>query len=134
MGSSLDLFPTIAKLASLEVPADRKYDGYDLTPVLKGGASSPRREMYFYHGTRLFAVRKDAYKLYFFENNPAGYPERMKKLDTLQLFDLHHDPSEKYDIADEHPDEIREIQAMVQQHRLTLDSVSSQLESRIGVH
>ncbi len=132
MGSSLDLLPTIAELAGLKVPADRKYDGYDLTPVLKGGARSPRREMFFYHGTRLFAARKDAYKLYFFENNPAGYPGRMKKLDTLPLFDLHHDPSEKYDIADEHPDVITEIQAMVQQHRLTLDSVSSQLESRIG--
>src|SRR5690606_27061729 len=101
-------------------------------PVLKSGANSPRKEMFFYHCTRLFAARKDAYKLYFFENNPAGYPGRMKKLDTLQLFDLRHDPSEKYDIAAEHPDVVREIQAMVQQHRLTLDSVSSQLESRIA--
>jgi hypothetical protein len=56
----------------------------------------------------------------------------MKKLDTLKLFNLHHDPSEKYDIARNHPEVIRDIEALVQQHRLTVDSVGSQLEKRIG--
>lgn len=132
MGSSLDILPTFAKLAHVDLPADRVYDGYDLTPVLEGNAASPRNEMFFYHGTRMFAARKGEYKLYFYENNPAGYPGRVKKLDTLQLFNLAHDPSEKYDIASDHPEVIKEIEALVEQHRLTVEPVESQLEKIIG--
>jgi arylsulfatase A len=131
MGSTLDLLPTIVKMAGVELPADRKYDGYDLGAVLKGGGVSPRKEMFFYHGTRIFAARKDDFKLYFYANNPAGYPERMVKLDSLRLFNLQHDPSEKYNIADQHPNVIDEIKDLVRAHRATVDSVESQLDERI---
>lgn len=132
MGSTLDLLPTIARMAGVTLPADREYDGYDLGDVLRNGSKSPRNEMLFYHGTRVFAARKGDFKLYFYENNPDGYPERMRKLDTLRLFNLQHDPSEKYEIAAQHPDIINEIQEMVNQHRATVDSVESQLEKKIA--
>ena len=131
IGSTLDLLPTLVAMAGESVPADRPYDGYDLAPVLGGAGRSPRNEMFFYHGTRIFAARKGDYKLYFYANNPDGYPERMRQLDTLQLFNLQHDPSEKYNVAQHHPEVISDIQAMVGQHRETVDSVESQLEKRI---
>lgn len=131
MGSTLDLLPTVAKMAGISVPADRQYDGYDLSNVLAGGEATPRNEMYYYHGTRIFAARKGDFKLYFYANNPDGYPERMRKLDTLRLFNVQHDPSEKYELAADHPEIIQEIQAMVARHRSTVDSVGSQLEKRI---
>lgn len=131
MGSTLDLLPTITKMAGVSVPADRIYDGYDLTSVLREGGKSPREEMLYYHGTRIFAARKGAFKLYFYENNPGGYPERMRKLDTLQLYNIQHDPSEKYNVAEQNPGIIREIEALVQQHRETVDSVGTQLERKI---
>lgn len=131
MGSTLDLLPTIAGLAGVNVPADRPYDGYDLTGVLRQGAASARDEMFYYHGTRIFAVRKGDFKLHFFSNNPIGYPERMRKLDTLRLYNLQHDPAEQFDVAAEHPEVIGEIQALVHQHVASLDSVGSQLEKRI---
>jgi arylsulfatase A len=133
MGSGLDILPTVATLAGVSVPADRAYDGYDLTPVLRGENKSPRNEMFFYHGTRIFAARKGDFKLYFYENNPDGYPEQMRKLDTLRLFNVQHDPSEKYELANKHPEIIVEIQEMVARHRTTVDSVGSQLEKRIVV-
>ena len=133
MGSGLDLLPTVASLAGVAVPADRPYDGYDLTPVLRGGNESPRNEMFFYHGTRIFAVRKGDFKLYFYKNNPDGYPEQMRKLDTLRLFNVQHDPSEMYELADKHPDVVADIQELVARHRTTVDSVASQLEKRIVV-
>lgn len=134
IGSALDILPTVANMADVALPDDRKYDGYDLTAVLTGNGDSPREEMLFYHGTRIFAARKGDYKLYFYENNPDGYPERMKKLDTLRLFNLQHDPSEKYDLAKTHPEITDEISAFVTRHRATVDSVGSQLEKRITSH
>ena len=134
MGSALDILPTLARLTGVTVPADRPYDGYDLTPVLRGETDAPRNEMFFYHGTRIFAVRKGPYKLYFYENNPGGYPEQMQKLDSLRLFNLQVDPSEKYNIAEQHPEIIADIQQLVTRHRATVDSVGTQLEKRIAAH
>ncbi len=131
-GSTLDLLSTISKISGITLPDDRIYDGYDLTPVLKGGNENPREEMLFYHGTRIFAARKGDYKMYFYKNNPIGYPEKMEKLDTAQLFNVQHDPSEKFDLADQYPQVLAEIENMVRQHETTVDSVGSQLEKRIG--
>lgn len=133
MGSTLDLLPTFANMAGVPVPDDRIYDGYDLSPVLTKGNRSPREEMFYYHGTRIFAARKGDFKLYFFENNPAGYPEQMRELDTLQLYNIQHDPSEKYNLADQHPEIINDIKMLVETHRETVDSVGTQLEGKIVV-
>jgi arylsulfatase A len=131
MGSTLDLLPTIANMAGVSIPADRPYDGYDLTPVLAGNDDDPRKEMIYYHGTRIFAARKGDFKLYFYENNPDGYPERMRRLDTLRLFNVEHDPSEEFELSEKQPGVIEEIQAMVEAHSATVDSVGSQLDKRI---
>lgn len=131
IGSTMDLLPTLCSLSDTQKPDDRIYDGYDLSPVLKGENKSPREEMFYYHGDRLFAVRKGDYKLYFYKNNPLGYPAKVEKLDTLQLFHLPHDPSERFDIAAENPEIIAEIQALVKEHQSKLVMGATQLEKRI---
>lgn len=131
MGSTLDLLTTISKMAGVSLPADRKYDGYDLTPVLHGKDEAPRDEMFFYHGTRIFAARKGDFKMYFFKNNPLGYPEKIEKLETPQLFNVQYDPAEKYEVAGQYPEVLKAIETMVNAHRQTVDSVASQLEKRI---
>lgn len=131
MGSTLDLFPTIAKLAGVTMVTDRLYDGYDLTGVLLNGSESPRKEMFYYHGSRIFAARKGDFKLYFYDNNPEGYPERMRKLDTLKLYNLQHDPSEKFDVAAGNDGVIEEIKTMVRQHEAGVVHVETVLEKRI---
>lgn len=131
MGSTLDLLPTIGKLAGVRLPNDRIYDGFDLSTVLKGENISPRNEMFFYHGTRIFAARKGAFKMHFYKNNPLGYPEKMEKLETYQLFNVQHDPSERFDLAEKHPEVLKEIEAMVLNHQATVKPVQSQLEKKI---
>lgn len=131
MGSTLDILPTITRIAGIDLPSGRKLDGYDLSGVLFKGEPSPRKEMFFYHGTKIFAARQGDYKLHFYENNPIGYPGRMRELDTLRLFNLSHDPSERFDIASDHPEIIEAIKELTRLHRLTVDSVGTQLEKRI---
>jgi len=132
LGSTLDLLPTLSQWAGATLPTDRVYDGFDLTPVLYGKGESPRKEMFFYHGTRLFAARKGPFKLYYYKNNPAGYPEKMEKLETLTLFNLQHDPSERFDLAAIHPEVIKEIEALVARHKATVVPAKSNLEKRIN--
>jgi arylsulfatase A-like enzyme len=131
MGSTLDLLPTICKLAAVKVPVDRAYDGYDLSPLLRGENANPRNEMFYYHGTRIFAARKGDYKMYFYSNNPQGYPKKMEKLEAPTLFNLQHDPGERYNLAGKHSQVMKEIEEMVQKHQSTVKPVGSNLEKRI---
>lgn len=131
MGSTLDLLPTFCNLAGATVPNDRTYDGYDLKGVLNGENVNPRNEMFYYHGDRVFAARKGEFKLYFYSNNPLGYPEKIEKLEKLTLFNLSHDPSERFDLADKRPDVVAEIQAMVSNHQSSFTPGPTQLEKRI---
>ena len=43
MGSTLDVLPTVARLAGAAVPSDRPIDGYDLSGVLFGEGKSPAK-------------------------------------------------------------------------------------------
>ncbi|MEB2778153.1 sulfatase [Algoriphagus sp. D3-2-R+10] len=132
MGSTLDLLPTITSLAGSKLPEDRVYDGFDLSPVFRGENSTPRDEMFYYHGDRLFAVRKGDYKLYFYSNNPAGYPEKLAKLEKLTLYNLGHDPSERFDLADQRPEIVEEIIEIAKRHSEAMVFGETQLEKRIG--
>ncbi|POY35254.1 arylsulfatase [Solitalea longa] len=131
IGSTLDLLATIGSLAHVSLPKDLKTDGYDLSPVLKGENSNPRNEMFFYHGTKLFAVRVGDYKLYYYKNNPIGYPEKLEKFEKLELFNLAIDPSETNNIIDKKPDIVAHIQDIVSKHQSTLVPVKSNIEAVI---
>jgi arylsulfatase A len=131
IGSTLDLLPTMASIAGASLPDDRVYDGYDLSQVLYQGEEGPRDEMIYYHGSHIFAARKGNYKLHYYSNNPLGYPAKLEKLEVQKLYHLQHDPSEKFDLAEKHPEIIKEIEAMVQKHQSTVVQVKSNLEKRI---
>lgn len=131
MGSTLDLLPTFTTLAGVEMPQDRVYDGFDLSPVLRGEDATPREEMFYYHGDRLFAVRKGDFKLYFYSNNPAGYPAKVEKLEMPKLYNLGHDPSERFDLAEQQPEIVEEISAIAKKHAAEMVFGETQLEKVI---
>lgn len=62
---TIDLLPTIAKLAGQELPA-RRIDGLDMWPSLRGDAraTTPHEAFFFYDNTNeLQAVRSGKWKL-----------------------------------------------------------------------
>lgn len=130
MGCTMDLFTTIIKLAGGEPPSDRIIDGLDLSPVLFDKGLSPRNTMFFYNGRQLYAVRKGVYKAHFITQ--SGYSnEKPVKHDPPLLYHLGHDPSEKFDVAKDHPDVIADIQKEVAEHLRTLIPGEDQLAKRI---
>ena len=77
-------------------------------------------------------VQCNRYKLYFYKNNPMGYPEELERLEPPQLFDLQDDPSERFNIAEEYSAIVEEIEQMVGNHNSTVVPVDSELDTRIG--
>ncbi len=113
--NTMDLFVTALKLGGAAMPADRIIDGVDLAPVL-GGASLPDRAFFFYRKDKLAACRLGRYKLHFFTQNGYGQPKPDMHEPPL-LFDLAQDPGEKFNLAKEHPEILKQILAAIASHR-----------------
>jgi arylsulfatase A-like enzyme len=127
MGSTMDLLPTFAKLAGADVPGDRILDGMDISPALLGTGPSPRGLMFFYRGVQLYAVRKGPFKAHFI-TRPAYGAGKAEPHDPPLLYHLGHDPSEKFDVAEKHPEVIAEIRKLVEAHQAALEPGPPQLE------
>ena len=130
MGATMDLYTTILTLAGAEVPADRVVDGLDLSPVLFGTGPSPRKTVFYYRGAKLYAVRKGQYKAHFFTKSAYG-EDKEESHDPPLLYHLGNDPSEKYNIAKDRPDVIRDSKRQVTLHLANLTPGTDQLAKRI---
>ncbi|MCA9175204.1 MAG: sulfatase [Planctomycetales bacterium] len=130
MGSTLDLMPTFAAISGAKLPADRKLDGYDLGPVLFHGQVSPRNEMFYYHGSELYAVRQGSFKAHYkTKTSYVGQKEAVVH-DPPLLFHLGHDPSEQWDVAADHSEVLESIGKLRQQHLDGVEPAEDQLVKR----
>jgi arylsulfatase A len=132
IGSTLDLAPTFWALAGVRAPSDRALDGYDLSPVLLGKGRSPRQTMFYWRGSKLYAVRHGSFKAHFITQPEYGGGPAVAH-ETPELYNLDHDPSEKWNVAAEHPDVIAEIRRIAEEHRKSIPPVENQLDKRIAI-
>ncbi len=130
IGSTLDLLPTFSSLAGVKAPADRMLDGFDLTDVLHGKGSSPRQTMFYWRGSKLYAVRHGSFKAHFITRSEYGSDPAVEHLTPL-LYNLDHDPAEKFDIANNHPDVIAEIRRIAEAHEQSISPVENQIDKRL---
>ena len=130
---TIDIFPTIARLISAELPPG-KIDGLNVWPLLAGepGAKNPHDAYFFYYeDNQLQAVRSGPWKLQVPHTyrtlgdqpratggKPAKY--RNVKLDQPQLFNLTDDLGETTDVAAQHPAELAKLEAFAEQARAEL--------------
>lgn len=123
MATGCDWFPTIADLCNIQLPK-RQYDGRSLLPLLQNpAAESPHESFYWLLGNgkqAQWAVRKGDWKLL---GNPKDTTDRRKvlKLDKLFLVNLKDDIGETKNLAIEHPDVVKELNAIAELHRGSID-------------
>lgn len=96
----LDIFPTVAAAAGVEMPKDRAIDGINILPFLEGKRSSSGRESaLFFTGSQVRAVKWRDWKFHY-----AFMPEpRVTEPPLMRLFNLRSDPREETDIKDVNP-------------------------------
>ncbi len=131
IGSTLDLFTTACKLGGTKIPDDRIIDGLDLCPTLFDEKSSPRKIMFYYRGTKIYAVRKGMFKAHFITETAYAENDNLMHHDPPLLFHLGHDPSEKYNIAEKYPEIIEDIKHEIEVHQSKLVIPESQLEKHL---
>ena len=121
VAGTIDLLPTLAKLAGGAAPTDRVIDGKDIWPLIAGtpGAKSPHEAYYYYRGRTLQAVRSGKWKLRLggrktVRKQQKGADGKVKTVRVAvetkgQLYDLVADISEKTNVADQHPDVVKRL-------------------------
>lgn len=135
MASTLDILPTLARLAGAKLPPVM-LDGVDMTDILVKQGKSKREAMMFYpvdpsEKYGLFAVRLGKYKAHFYTQgafHSSTTPDKdcpetavLKAHNPPLIFDLEADPCEHYALPVDTPD----IQTVLEQ----IKSVKEQFES-----
>jgi len=129
VASTLDIFPTFLGLAGAEIPRDRPIDGRDIAPILLGKGDLPPAPFFFYRGMDLWAARKGPWKIHLVTRSGYG-TDKPEAHDPPLLFHLERDPSERFDVAKEHPDVVKDILEEIGRHRAGVAPVKSRLAAR----
>ena len=123
--STLDVFPTLAKLAGATLPEGVTLDGVDISPLLKGqpDPGAAPRLLTHYFGGQLQAVREGRWKLFvpiaglpekrfpslWFDHQEGLFERQHRLWPRPVLYDLHADPGETTDLAAHQPEIVRHL-------------------------
>jgi arylsulfatase A-like enzyme len=97
----VDVMPTLLTLAGAKGSTDHPFDGKDMWPTLAEGKPSPNEDILINVEPFRGAVRKGDWKLVKIALLPG----------KTELFNLATDPGEKTNVADQHPDIARDLEA-----------------------
>ena len=137
---NFDLFPTMLRLAGVELPEDRVIDGRDLGDVLAGKSdASPHKDLFFFNANVIDGARSGPWKFYRWVNLYT-WPVPLDKPNTTSgrmahqhvytdpvtgetaslvthdplLFDVSTDSNESYNVASRHPAEATRIRSAIE--------------------
>ncbi len=113
--TTMDLLPTLAKIAGAEVPKDRVIDGLDISGILTGKVTELNRPFYFYQHDQLRSVRRGKWKLHLpHRQDPksiafAKWPIHIAPEDRVVftmpvLYNVENDVGETTDVAVQNPE------------------------------
>jgi hypothetical protein len=88
ISGAIDLLPTLADMAGINIIGNKKLDGISIKPLFLGSEPSWSERMYFNAWKGQVSVRTQKYRL-----DAVG-----------RLYDMDADPGQKKDISEEHPD------------------------------
>ncbi|WP_193212070.1 sulfatase [Luteolibacter marinus] len=114
LAETVDLYPTLAELAGLPAPvAPQPLDGTSLVPVLKDPAARVRDHAYHCYPRQGIgrAIRTERYRL--IEWKKSGAPPETAE---LELYDYQEDPLETKNLAEDKPEVVAELRAILARH------------------
>jgi arylsulfatase A-like enzyme len=138
--TNMDLLPTIAAATGAKLPKN-KIDGLNFLPSLLAPEKnkSPREVFYYYYGKNsLEAIRYKNWKLilphvgntFVALHGKDGDANKSEKITFPEaLFDLAHDPGERYDVKSQYPEIVAHILALAEEAR---NDLGDDLTKRTG--
>lgn len=110
-----DWLPTLAQLGGAKVPSGTQIDGISMVPTLAGKPEKQQQHPYLYweftEGKPRKAVRAGKWKAV------CTYSDDGQTLVKAELFDLETDPGETTNLAEQQPDKMEKISAVMESAR-----------------
>jgi arylsulfatase A len=129
VATSMDLFPTMLGMAGAPLPKDKLLDGNNIKDLLTGKKDKVTDIVYFYDTNKLYAIRKGPFKAHFLTN--ASYsPKPAESHNPAWLYNVEHDPSEKFEIGTKYPEIIQELTEVYKKHLESIVPVEAELDKR----
>ncbi len=130
--TTMDILPTLVELCGARLPK-KKIDGVNWVNLLKGDEEVVPREqfLYYYRQNSLEAIRKGNWKLVFahpgrsyegFLPGMGGQPGQVTESHSFPaaLYDLGRDPGERYDLREQYPHIVAELEKLAETARQDL--------------
>lgn len=108
---TIDLLPSIAKLAGIELKTRGQIDGLDASQLMLGGSKSPRNEFVYYSSVGdLQGIRQGDYKLRIAKPRKRGKNKKQAEVKaTVELYNLKEDISESNNLAQSMPEKVETL-------------------------
>ncbi len=114
MATMMDWFPTLTKLGGGKLPKDRAIDGEDIFPLLTGQGKRKGNQLAYYFNGKLEAFRLGDWKLKLpFAGTKSPTSQRGIEPHTTLLYHLKDDVGEKNNLAEKHPEKVKEIETAI---------------------
>ena len=124
LASTLDFFPTLVSLAGGEYEK-KSLDGVDIRKTFFEN-SNVRTDIHYYRQDTLIALRHKEWKMYIKDPNP--WDDGPTQKDMPLLYNIEHDPSEKYDIAKDNQKIVSMLEDLSLDHIQSIRRTQSQYE------
>lgn len=117
--TSMDILPTLGHFCDFQVPDDRIIDGHDVSAIWEGKTiESPTKVFYYYQKQQLQAIRSGKWKYHLpLEQRIIGPHLPDTEQGEELLFNLEEDIAETYNLADQYPEIISQIQLLIEKGR-----------------
>ncbi len=121
--TAMDFLPTFAALTGGETPT-APIDGKDISTLLTQPeqAESPYEYFLYYDREQLQAIRWGKWKLHLAleEKYPAAWKSQTIVFPQDELYNLDRDPTESWNVAEQHPEVVQKIKEIAEQARQKL--------------
>ena len=124
LASALDFFPTMISMAGGEYH-DQSLDGVDISKTFLENISV-RTDVHYYRQDTLIALRHNEWKMYIKDPNP--WDDGPTQKDMPLLYNVEHDPSEKYNIVKENKEIVKVINDLASEHIQSVLKTPSQYD------
>jgi arylsulfatase len=140
VASALDILPTIAEMAGVELPSNRMIDGRSLAGHLLRNEIPRDRQYFYYFGGQLQAVRLGPWKLFvqiteypkqppslWYQLQPDLFERHYRRLPQPELYNLDDDICESKNVAGDHPDVVERLSRAAQLFDVALQADKAEM-------